>query len=130
MGGWSEVRGVLSRYQSQSQSSVQIGATVKAGMGMGGAGGWTVNVNGRHEGEAQVLAVYFEEKPEDVRILRGENRGVTLPHRNVVRDLVFLENLSGDREVGVEVLERRGLRVVVLVQAGRGGKILGAVCLN
>lgn len=82
----------------------------------------------RRDGRAaQVLAVYFEEKPTDVNILRGENRGVTLPHRNVMRDLVVLGEYRGGKEVFEVPNDRVGLRMCVLVQAGRGGKILGAV---
>jgi hypothetical protein len=100
---------------------------------MVGEGGRVVEV-GAWEGEnrdwnaAQVLAVWYEEQPADVEILRGENRGVTLPHRNVVRDLVVLGEYRGAKEVFAAPDDRMGMRVCVLVQAGRGGKILGAAC--
>ena len=117
---------MLSQYQSSSQTRTHI--DIK---GQKREGGWDVEVGRWTGGEcsAQVLAVWFEEKPEDVRILRGENKGVTLPHRNVVRDLTVLGSYRGGEE-RFEVRERRGLRIVVLVQEGRGGKIVGAVCLR
>ncbi|KAH6699102.1 hypothetical protein BKA61DRAFT_445623, partial [Leptodontidium sp. MPI-SDFR-AT-0119] len=75
---------------------------------------------------AQVVAVWYEEQPVDVVILRGENRGLTLPHRNVVRHLDVLGDYPGGKEVFEVPDDRMGMRLCVIVQAGRGGKILGA----
>jgi hypothetical protein len=78
-------------------------------------------------GRGLVLAVFYESEPEPVRILRGENRGVTERYRNVVRDMQLLGTWEGG-EVAVELPPRRnGLEIAVLVQAGNGGPILGAV---
>jgi hypothetical protein len=80
----------------------------------------------REWNKARILAAWYEEQPADVKILRGENRGVTLPHRNVVRDLVVIGEYGGGKGVFELPDNRMGLRMCVLVQAGRGGKILGA----
>jgi hypothetical protein len=77
-------------------------------------------------GKALVLVVEFEAEPKPVKILRGENRGVTEQYRNVVRDLQVVATWEGGDCV-VELPERRrGLEMAVLVQAGDGGHILGA----
>jgi len=80
--------------------------------------------------KAEVLAVWYEGQPADVDILRGENKGVTLPHRNVVRDLLVIGQYRSGKVVFEDPGDRRGLRMCVLVQAGRGGKILGAVFVS
>jgi len=73
-----------------------------------------------------VVVVFYEGEPEPVRILRGENGGVTERYRNVVRDMQVLGTWEGG-EVVVELPTRRkGLEMAVLVQAGNGGVILGA----
>lgn len=60
-----------------------------------------------------------------VPIKRGENEGRTLPHKNVVRELVKLGEWSG-RPVSypLPAATAPGLRDAVLVQAGPGGAIL------
>jgi hypothetical protein len=79
------------------------------------------------EGRALVLVVFYEVEPKPVKILRGENRGETERYRNVVRDLKSLGMWEGG-ELVVELPPRRnGLEMAVLVQAGNGGQILGAV---
>lgn len=78
------------------------------------------------EGRGTVVLVFYEVEPVPVRILRGENRGEVLPHRNVVREMEVLGTWDGG--VGTFNLPARrvGLEMAVLVQAGRGGHILGA----
>jgi hypothetical protein len=62
-----------------------------------------------------------------VPIQRGENGGRTLPHRNVVRQLVKLGVWNGAaRAFVLPSPDRVGLKTVVLVQEGRGGVILAA----
>ncbi len=86
-----------------------------------------VKITGASERRAVVLAVEYEVEPKQVRILRGENRGETERYRNVVRDLKLVGTWQ-DGELVVELPVRRsGLEVALLVQAGNGGHILGAV---
>nr|WP_321983716.1 DUF1223 domain-containing protein [uncultured Lichenicoccus sp.] len=76
---------------------------------------------------ARVLLVRYDPALIQVPIARGENGGLTLPHRNVVRELVVL-GTAGEHP-GVFRLppaSRLGLRLAVLVQAGPGGPILAA----
>ena len=81
------------------------------------------NGNGK---AGDVFVVYYESQPEDVKILRGENRGETLPHRNVVRDMQFIGEWKGGDENFALPASRKDLEMAVLVQASRGGEILGA----
>jgi len=77
---------------------------------------------------ADVWLVRYEPRPLDVPVARGENRGRTLPHASVVRDLVRLGQWSGGEARGFRLPAptRDGLLTAVLVQAPSGGPILAA----
>jgi hypothetical protein len=119
LSSWRDLPRVLAGGNQDPELRVQI--TTREGKRI-------VEVEGekREWNKARILAVWYEEQPADVKILRGENRGVTLPHRNVVRDLVVIGEYGGGKGVFELPDDRMGLRMCVLVQAGRGGKILGA----
>jgi hypothetical protein len=93
-----------------SQTKVQVGA-------FGGA---------NHAG--QVLLVRYDPSIEQVPIHAGENGGRTLPHRNVVKQLVRLGAWSGaSMTYDLPPAPTPGLATAVLVQAGSGGPIIAAV---
>ena len=76
---------------------------------------------------AQVWLVRFDPSIEEVAIARGENGGLTLPHKNVVKELVKLGDWTGKlASYRVPPATQLGLREAVLVQAGPGGTILAA----
>ncbi len=88
--------------------------------------GSDVAVAGAQPG-ALVLLVRYDPNLVQVPIARGENAGLTLPHRNVVRDLVLLGRADGHpARFALPPASRPGLRSAVLVQAGPGGPILAA----
>jgi hypothetical protein len=88
--------------------------------------GGTVTV-GTGSGSAQVWLVRFDPRVVQVPIARGENSGVTLPHRNVVKELVKLGRWDGKPATYSLPAATDGmLRSAVLVQAGAGGAILSA----
>ena len=62
----------------------------------------------------------------DVAIRAGENGGRTLPHRNIVRELVKLGAWNG-KAIGFDLPATKdaNYRTVVLVQRGSHGAILG-----
>ncbi|HJP69484.1 MAG TPA: DUF1223 domain-containing protein [Sphingomicrobium sp.] len=67
----------------------------------------------------------------DPRILRvpigaGENAGRTLPHRNIVKDLIKLGSWQGSAQQLMLPAVDRTLKRVVLVQTGTGGPIIAA----
>ena len=76
---------------------------------------------------AIVLLVRYDPRILQVAIRRGENGGRTLPHRNVVREVVSLgEGTGAARTFVLPASARAGLDAAILVQAGPGGPILAA----
>jgi len=76
---------------------------------------------------ADVWLVRYDPRVVQVPIRRGENGGRTLPHRNVVHELVKLGGWSGQAETfTLPQASDAHLRTAVLLQAGVGGPILSA----
>ena len=93
------------------------GAGASAGAGGGGGGG----------GGGVVVLVRYDPNIVEVPIRRGENGGRTLPHRNVVREVVQLGGWNGGtRTYDLPPASRPGLRTAILVEQGVGGPILAA----
>jgi hypothetical protein len=78
---------------------------------------------------AEVLLVRYNPNIVQVPIQRGENAGKTLPHKNVVKELVRLGAWSGAAESFRLPLNAPGLKTALLVQDGPGGPILAAAKL-
>ncbi len=98
-----------------------------------GERGPRVDIDGDHvtvagqDGRGLVILVRYDPKIVDVPIQRGENGGKTLPHRNVVRQVVRLGEWDGaSRTYILPASDRAGLKTAVLVQSGVGGPILAA----
>jgi hypothetical protein len=86
----------------------------------------TVSAGGARP-HADVWLVRYDPRVVQVPISRGENGGRTLPHRNVVHQLVKLGSWSGQAETfALPQASDPHLRTAVLVQAGAGGPILSA----
>ncbi|WP_188607189.1 DUF1223 domain-containing protein [Chelatococcus reniformis] len=77
-------------------------------------------------GGADVWLVRYDPHRVDVPVRRGENGGRTLPHKNVVRDLVRLGRWTGVPVTLPVTAAPAGLRTAVLVQVPAGGPILAA----
>ena len=76
---------------------------------------------------AAVWLVRYDPRVLQVAIQRGENGGRTLPHRNVVRELVRLGDWTGAaRSYDLPAAKLPGLSTAVLVQDGLGGPIIAA----
>ena len=76
---------------------------------------------------AEVWLVRYDPRVIEVPIRRGENGGKTLPHRNVVRELVRLGVWTGGaRRFALPAGARPELKTAVLVQDGPGGPITAA----
>jgi hypothetical protein len=77
--------------------------------------------------QADIWLVRFDPRTVLVPIGRGENSGLTLPHRNVVKELVKLGKWTGQTEtLPLPQARQAGLKDAVLLQEGTGGPILAA----
>lgn len=84
----------------------------------------TVSGSGR---PGSVILVRYDPNIVQVPIRRGENGGLTLPHKNVVREVAVLgEWRGGVRGFDLPAASRPGLRTAILIQDGAGGPILAA----
>ena len=84
-------------------------------------------VAGAESGHGIVTLVRYDPNHYEVRISHGENGGRTLPHSHVVKDIEQIGNWTGgSQHFELPCTEDDGLDVAVLVQAGLGGRILGA----
>jgi hypothetical protein len=94
----------------------------------------TIKVEGARTGSHVLLA--FTENNLVTRVQRGENGGRELHHEGVVRRLTDLGAAkSGAFEATVPLRldsewQKKKVRVIVLVQAERGGNIEGAAVAN
>jgi hypothetical protein len=87
----------------------------------------SVRVGAGENRRADIWLVRFDPRTVEVPIGRGENSGLTLPHRNVVKELVKLGNWSGRPEtLQLPKASQAGLKDAVLLQEGAGGPILAA----
>ncbi|WP_216844820.1 DUF1223 domain-containing protein [Rhodanobacter sp. L36] len=74
-----------------------------------------------------VWLVRYDTRTIQVGINAGENSGRTLPHRNVVRELIHLGRWDGSaRTFILPPPALNGLSTTALVQSGAGGDIIGA----
>ena len=78
------------------------------------------------KGGGEVWMIRYDPREQDVAVKSGDNRGQTIAHKNVVRELKRLGAWRG-RPVAFRLPapSEDGLRTVVLVQAGRGGRLVG-----
>lgn len=86
-----------------------------------------VAVSGEGAG-GMVILVRYNPNVVNVAIGRGENAGVTLPHKNVVREVHVLGSWNGGAHTfAFPTAATPGLRDAVLIQNGAGGPILAAI---
>ena len=79
------------------------------------------------KGLYDVLLVAFDPREQSVEIKRGENRGRTLAHWNLVKEIRKIgEWRGGNTRVGLPESLDDGLERVVILQAGIGGAIAAA----
>lgn len=121
--GWWNIERLLKQEKLEGRDVVSIKVT---GLALGGSRK-AVEIVGSGKRVSLVQAVWYEVEPAPVKVLRGENRGVTLDHRNVVRDLEILGQWEGGIMTFELPPERKDLQMAVLVQNVDGGHILGAV---
>jgi len=79
---------------------------------------------------ADILLVRYDPQAREVPIARGENAGRTLPHRFIVRELATLGHWTGEEAtLPLPAAHEPNLAGAILLQAPRGGPILGALRL-
>lgn len=112
-----ELRGLIA-----SADRGQSGPTLSVGRGRASIGAAVAPAGG-----ADVWLVRYDPRLVMIPIGRGENAGRTLPHRNVVRQLIRLGRWSGGAtSFQLPSQIPLGLAEAVLVEAGPGGPILAA----
>ncbi len=76
---------------------------------------------------ADVWLVRYDPRQQDVEVKAGDNRGASVVHRDVVRELSRLGPWSGHAEsFKAPPASEPGLATVVMVQVSHGGPILAA----
>ena len=81
---------------------------------------------GAGTGAATVWVVRYDPRTIDVAIRAGENGGRTIPHRNIVKQLVNVGSWQGKAASFPLPAAAPGLQTAVLVQKGKGGAIISA----
>ena len=92
------------------------------------AGDKRVYVGSAHapKGGGEVWLVRYDPREQSVAVKAGDNKGQTLPERNVVRELTRLGAWRGEPvSYRLPAASEDGLKTAVLVQGGHGGRILG-----
>ena len=89
-----------------------------------------IHVSGPVDRHGTVNLLQYDPELVKVPIARGENRGSTLAHANVVQRVVSLGRWNGGKqEFSLPVPEDAGPSTAILVQADEAGAILGAARL-
>jgi hypothetical protein len=78
------------------------------------------------KGGGEVWLVRYDPREQDVAVKSGDNKGQVIPNRNVVREIARLGAWRGKPVAfRLPAASEEGLKTVVLVQAGRGGRVIG-----
>jgi hypothetical protein len=92
-----------------------------------GAGAAEIGAAATPSGVADVWLVRYDPRRLEVPVLRGENAGRTLPHRNIVREFVRLGGWSGaPARFALPAPTDPALATAILVQAPGAGPIIAA----
>jgi hypothetical protein len=79
-------------------------------------------------GGGEVWLVRYDPREQDIAIKRGDNRGQTLVHRNVVRELVRLGPWNGRPKLfRLPASGDDDLKTVIIVQGAKGGRVIGVL---
>jgi len=81
-------------------------------------------------GGGEVWLVRYDPREQDIAVKRGDNKGQTLIHRNVVRELVRLGPWAGKPKLyrlPTAIGADPDLETVILLQGAKGGRILGVL---
>jgi hypothetical protein len=91
------------------------------------AGSVSIGAGAKPAAAADVWLVRYDPRVLQVPIKGGENGGRTLPHKDIVRELVRVGGWTGAAEsLPLPAASQPGLVTAILVQAPRGGPIVAA----
>ena len=77
-------------------------------------------------GGGEVWLIRYDPRDRDVVVKAGDNKGQTITHKNVVREAVRLGGWRGKPTAfRLPAPGEDGLKSVVILQAGAGGRVLG-----
>jgi hypothetical protein len=120
----------------RAQSAKPVAAAIKVDAGRSPAGAFEFSVSASGEAGSGTPLALFAAMTEDALVTQvkaGENRGATLPHDHVVRELFGPMPLKAGAASLRQSLrltpeqERKGVAVVAFVQNTRTGEVLQAV---
>jgi hypothetical protein len=78
------------------------------------------------KGGAEVWLVRYDPRAVEVAVRAGDNRGETVVQKNVVRQIVRLGPWRGRPQAyRIPAAPDDGLKSAVIVQASRGGRVIG-----
>jgi hypothetical protein len=79
-------------------------------------------------GGGEVWLVRFDPREQQIAVKRGDNKGQTLVHKNVVRELVRLGPWAGKPKLyRLPAQTDDDLQTVIIGQGAKGGRILGVL---
>jgi len=79
------------------------------------------------KGGGEVWLVRYDPREQEVAVKSGDNKGQTIVQKNVVRELTRLGAWRGKPVAfRLPAASEEGLKGVVLIQAGRGGRIIAS----
>jgi hypothetical protein len=82
---------------------------------------------GAPKGGGEVWLIRYDPREQDVAVKAGDNKGQTIPQKNVVRELRRLGAWRGKPSAfRLPAASEERLKTVVLVQAAHGGRVLAA----
>ena len=113
--------------KAQVERAVATARPLAAGPAIGASGGRVTVGAGRTARPLTVWLVRYDPRPRAVAIGAGENRGRTLTHRNVVRQLVRLGEWRG-AALALDAPPKRdaAFATAVLLQEANGGPLVAA----
>ena len=77
-------------------------------------------------GSGTLWLIRYDPRTIAVPIGAGENGGRTIPHRNIVRQLVALGSWNGSPARFSLPVSPTGLRTALILQAGKGGPVIAS----
>ncbi len=111
----------------QLESAVQRSHRVPAQLLSLSASGLAIRAAAPPRVPADVWLIRYDRRTLEVPISAGENDGRTLPHKNIVRELVRLGSWNGNAEsFRLPPAAEANFGTAILVQAPNGGPILAA----